>query len=107
MSTLTALGHGSIPLDDKHARSLDPFQVGVRESNDRVELPFCAVDDLRSSFAGPRGLSGIRLHDDDVPAGELEGSCMDAGKAELEHAAGAVSEQLEDPRRRGGGESWR
>jgi hypothetical protein len=30
---------------------------------------------------------------------------VDASEAELEHAAGPVSKQLEDPRRRGSGES--
>jgi hypothetical protein len=107
MATLTALVHGSIPSDDEHARSLDPFEVGVRWSDDGVETPLRHVGDLRSSLAGARGVSAIRLHDHDLPAGQLEGSRMDAGKAELEHAAGAVSEQLEDPRRRGGGERRR
>ena len=44
------------------------------------------------------------VDDDDLPTGELERPRVDAREAELEHAAGPVSEQLEDPRRRGGGE---
>jgi hypothetical protein len=51
-------------------------------------------------------LHGIRFGHDHVPAGELEDWRVDAGKAELEHASRAVSEQLEDLRSRGSSEGW-
>src|SRR5262249_32512661 len=40
----------------------------------------------------------IAADDDDVPTRKLEHRSVDAGEAELEHAAGPVPEQLEDPR---------
>ncbi|MFL5915311.1 MAG: hypothetical protein ACJ752_06695 [Gaiellaceae bacterium] len=40
----------------------------------------------------PLGLGRIRLHDDDLPPGELERPRMDACEAELEHAAAPVSQ---------------
>jgi len=55
--------------------------------------------------AGAKG--GIRLHDDDPPARELERRGVNPGEAQLEHAAGSFAEQVQDDRRGGGGESGR
>ena len=53
------------------------------------------------------GVRRIRLHADDLPADELERRRVDAGETELEHPARAVSQQVEDLRRRGSGEGGR
>jgi hypothetical protein len=85
----------------------DSCEVGPARSHDRVEPSLGALDDPRAAFPGASGLPGIPLHDDDVPAGELERPCVNAREAELEHAPGSVPQQLEDPRRRGSGEGGR
>ena len=86
---------------------MDAGEIRVARSNDRVELSLRSLGDVGSALARRLGASGIRFHDDDVPTGELERPGVDPGKAELEHAPGPVSQQLEDPRRRGRGESGR
>src|SRR3954452_2702290 len=107
MPALTALVHGSIPRDDDGPRSLDPLEAGAGRRDDRVEAVFRTVDDLRSALPCLLHADGIRLDDDDLPAGELQWPRVDAGEAELEHRSRAVSQELEDPRRRGGGKSGR
>src|SRR6266550_3635554 len=107
MQALTALVHGSIPLDDDRPRSLDPPEAGAGRCDDRVEAVFRAVDDLRSALACLLRADGVRLDDDDLPAGELQWPRVDAGEAELEHPSGPISQQLEDSRRRGGGQRGR
>jgi hypothetical protein len=103
MRLLTSFAHGSIPLDEDRAGSVDAAEIGVRRSNDCVEVSLGCARDVVAAIVCP----GIGIDDYDVPARELEWPRMDAGKAELEQAARPVSEQLEDPRRRGGGESGR
>src|SRR5205823_383807 len=73
----------------------------------RVEAVFRTVDDLRSALPCLLHADGIRLDDDDLPAGELQWPRVDAGEAELEHSSRPVSQELEDPWRRGGGKSGR
>lgn len=82
---------------------VDAGEIGAARGDDGVEVSLRCVCDVVAALACP----GIGVDDDDLPAGELEHSCMDAGEAELEHPAGPVSQQLEDPRSRGGGESGR
>ena len=107
MPALTALVHGSIPRDDDGPRSLDPLEAGAGRRDDRVEAVFRTVDDLRSALPCLLHADGIRLDDDDLPAGELQWPRVDAGEAELEHPSRPVSQELEDPWRRGGGKSGR
>jgi hypothetical protein len=107
MPPLTFLVYGSIRRDEKDARRVDPGEIGAARSDDRIETSFRTLDDLRSSLAGARGLRRVSLHDDDLPPGELERSCVDAGEAELDHAAGPVSQQLDDLRRRRCGKGGR
>ena len=107
MPALTALVHGSIPRDDDRPRCLDPPEAGAGGRDDGVEAVFRTVDDLRSALPCLLHADGIRLDDDDLPARELERARMDAREAELEHAPGSVSEQLEDPRRRARGKGRR
>lgn len=61
------------------------------------------LNDVVAALSRPR----IGVHHVDVPAGELERPRVDSGEAELEHAAGPVAEQLQDPRRRRGGQCGR
>src|SRR5207248_4613836 len=82
-------------------------EIGVARRDDGVEVSLGVIGRLRSALPCLLGADRIRLDDDDLPAGELEGSRVDAGEAELEHASRPVAEQLEDPRRRGGGKSGR
>src|SRR4051812_45822298 len=107
MRLLTTLAYGSIPFDDEHTVRVDPGEVCAGRSHDRVEPALGPLGDR----AGARFCAGakrrIRLHDDDLPARELERRGVNPGEAELEHASGAVAQQLEDQWRRGGGESRR
>ena len=107
MRLLTSFPHGSIPLDDDRAERVHDCEVGVGRSNDCVEPALGAVGDSSGTGLGPSAKVGIGLHYHDLPARELEWLRVDAGKAELEYATGAVAKQLEDPRRRGCGESGR
>src|SRR2546421_5636642 len=107
MPALTALVHGSIPRDGDGPRSLDPLEAGAGRRDDRVEAVFRTADDLRSALPCLLHADGIRLDDDDLPAGELQWPRVDAGEAELEHPSRPVSQELEDPWRRGGGKSGR
>ena len=107
MRPLTQLAHGSIPPDDENPRGVDPREVGLGRGYDGIETAFGTIDGLCSSLSRPLGVGRIRLHDDDLPARELERARMDAREAELEHAPGSVSEQLEDPRRRARGKGRR
>src|SRR5438034_2570684 len=107
MRLLTSFSHGSIPRDDDRPRSLDPLEAGAGGCDDRVEAVFRTVDDLRSALACLLRADGVRLDDDDLPASELQWLRVDAGEAELEHPSGPISQELEDPRRRGGGQSGR
>jgi hypothetical protein len=107
MAALTHLPHGSIRRDENDARRVDVCEVGAALGNHGVEPAVGALDDLRSSLVGASGLAGIALDDLDSPAGELEQARVDAREAELENATGTIPEQLEDLRRRGGGESGR
>jgi hypothetical protein len=89
-------------------RGVDAGEVGSARGDDGVEAPARPLDDLRSPLPRPFGLGRVRLHDYDLPAGELEELRVDAREAQLEHPAGPVSQQLEDPRRRGGGQGgWK
>ena len=89
------------------SRCVDPGEVYACECDDGIELALGSLGDLRFALSCLLGAERIRLHDDDLPVGKLERLCVDAREAELEHAAGAVSQELEDPRRRGGGEGGR
>ena len=84
-----------------------PARSAPARRDDGVEAPLGPVDRLCSSLPCPLGLGRIRLHDDDLPAGELERPRVDAGEAELEHAAGPVSQELQDPRHRARGQGRR
>jgi hypothetical protein len=89
-------------------RGADPDDVGSERGDDRIEVPFRVRDDMcRSALPCLLGTARIRFGDDDLPAAQLERTRMDAREAELEHAAGTVSEQLEDARCGRGGESGR
>jgi hypothetical protein len=103
MSALTPFVHGSIQLDENHAGRGDSGEIGVGRGDDRVEPSLGYLLDVVAALAG----AGIRIDDDDLPAGELENPRVDTCEAELEDAAGAVSHELEDPRRGGGGEGGR
>jgi uncharacterized protein DUF5808 len=107
MRALTALAHRSIPLDDDRPPGLDPLEIGAGRCDDRVEAAVRVFGDVRPALRRLLGPHGIGLYHDDVPAGELERPRVDACEAELEHAAGPISQQLEDARRRGGGEGGR
>ena len=100
---LTLLVHGSIRLDEEDAVCVHADELGVGWRDDGVEVPLGRRRDLIAALACP----GIGIDDDDLPSGELEKPRVDAGEAELEDATGSVSEDLEDPRRRGGGEGGR
>jgi hypothetical protein len=87
---------------------IDAGEIGVARGDDGVEPSRGAIDCLSSTLPGLLRTERIRLHYDDLPAGELERTGVNAGEAELEHAAGAVSQQLEDLRGRGSGKSgWK
>src|SRR4029453_10297881 len=103
MRLLTTLPHGSIPFDDEHTVRVDAGEVRVGGSHDRVEpAPGPPGDRARTRFwAGAE--CGIGPRDDDLPARELERRGVDPGEAELEHAAGSFTDQVEDRRRGGGG----
>jgi hypothetical protein len=88
-------------------RGVDTGEIGAAGGDDGVEVLLRSLDDLCPALAGARRLRRIRLHDDDIPAGELERPRVDASEAELQHPAGPFSEQLEDPRRCGRGQSRR
>jgi hypothetical protein len=107
MLPLTLLAHGSIRLEEKNACCVDAAEIGAARCYDGVEVSIRVLDYPCSSLAGARCLRGIHLCDDHVPAGELERLRVDACKAELEHAPGRISQKLEDPRRRSGGEGGR
>jgi hypothetical protein len=101
MPPLTPLVHGSIPVDEKDAGGVDSAEVGVGRRDDGVEASFGRLRDVLAALPRPR----IGVHDDDVPAHELERPRMDPRESELEHAPGSVAQQLEDAGRRRGGES--
>ena len=75
--------------------------------HDHVEPAFGALRDRPGARFGSGSERRIRLHDDHLPARELEQRRVNSREAELEHAAGSVPQQLEDPRRRCGGEGRR
>jgi hypothetical protein len=103
MPSLTRLTHGSIRLDQKDPRRVDSAEIRAARSDGGVEVAPGCFRDVVAALAGP----GIRIDDDDLPAGELDGPCVDAGEAELEYPSGPVPEQLEDSRGRGGGQCGR
>jgi hypothetical protein len=107
MLPLTLLAHGSIRLEEKNACRVDAGEIGAARGHDGVEVSLGVLDDSRPSFAGARSLSGVPFHDEDVPAGQLERLRVDTCKAELEHTSGRISQELENPRRRGSGEGGR
>ena len=86
---------------------MDAAEIGVGRSDDRIELAAGAVGNCAGSGFGASAEGRVRLHDDDVPARELERGRVDAGEAELEHAARPFSQELDDLRRGRGGEGWR
>ena len=87
------------------SRRFDVAQVGADGRNHGVEPAFGTFRHGAGTRFGATADGGIRLDYDDLPAGELQRPGVDPGKPELEHATWAVSQQLEDLRRRGGGES--
>jgi hypothetical protein len=107
MRLLTTLPHGSIPFDDEHPVRVDAGEVRTGGSHDRVEPALGPLGDRAGTRFCASATRGIRLHDDDLPACELEGRGVNPGEAQLEHAAGSFTEQVEDRRRGGGGESRR
>ena len=89
-------------------RGVDTGEIGAARGDDGVEAALGALDDAGSALSCASRLVRIRLRDDDVPAGKLERPRVDASEAKLQHAAGPFSEQLEDPRCCGSGESrWK
>jgi hypothetical protein len=88
-------------------RGVDAAQIRTDRGNDGSEVALRCHDGLRSTLPCPLGLSGIGLHDDDLPPGELEWPCMDPREADLEYAARPVPQELEDLRGRACSESWR
>jgi hypothetical protein len=107
MRLLTTLPYGSIPFDDEHMVRVDAGEVRAGGSHDRVEPALGPLGDRAGTRFCASAKRGIRLHDDDLPARELERRGVDPGEAQLEHAAGSFTEQVEDRRRGGGGESRR
>jgi hypothetical protein len=98
MPSLTTLAHGTIPLDEERARRADCTELPADRRDDGVEASVRVVGEPRAPLPSSLGLRGIRLDDDHLPARELEGPRVDPGEPELEHAARAGAEQLEDPR---------
>jgi hypothetical protein len=94
-------------VQEDYSRGVDPREVRAGKRDHGVEVSLGPLVDLRLALPCLLGAERIRLHDDDVPAGELERTRVDAREAELEHAARPVSQQLEDLRRGRGGESGR
>jgi len=90
-------------VDEDRARGVHAREVRVRRDDDRVEPSLGSLDD---AFA-PLVRAWIGVHDDDLPAGELERRGVDPREADLEHPARAVAQQFEDPRRNGSGQSGR
>jgi hypothetical protein len=88
-------------------RRIDAAEVGAGRSYDCVESAVRLLDDVRSTLPCPFRVSRVRLDDDHGPVRELEQPGVDPREAELEDASRPVTEQLEDPRRRGCGESRR
>jgi len=107
MRLLTTLPYGSIPFDDEHPVRVDAGEVGAGRSHDRVESALGPFGDHVGARFCAGAKRGIRLHDDDLPARELERRGVNPGEAQLEHAAGPLTEQVQDRRRGGGGESRR
>jgi hypothetical protein len=107
MQLLTALPCGSIPVDDEYTGRVDPGEVCAGGSHYRVEPALRPLGDRAGARFGAGAKRGVRLDHDDLPARELERRGVNPSEAELEHAAGSFTEQVEDPRRRGGGESRR
>jgi len=107
MRFLTTLMHGSILVHHDDPCRVDTGEIDPARSDDGVEVPFGPLDDRRFPLAGLLGAERIRLRDDDLPAGELDRPCVDSREAELEHAAGPSSQELDDPRRRGSSEARR
>jgi hypothetical protein len=103
MGALTPFSYGSIRRNENDARRVDAGEIGVARGDHGVEVALGCVLDAVAALAGP----GIRVDDDDLPARELEQLRVYAREPELEHAAGSVTEQLEDLRCRGRGESGR
>jgi hypothetical protein len=107
MRLLTTLPYGSIPFDDEHTVSVDAGEVRAGRSYDRVESALGSIGDRAGARFCASAKRGVRLHDDDLPARELERRGVNAGEAELEHASGPFTEQVQDRRRGEGGESRR
>ena len=107
MGPLTTLPYGSIPFDDEHTLRVDAAEVCAGRSHDRVEPAFGPLGDRAGARFCAGAKRGIRLHDDDLPACELERRGVNPGEAELEHAAWPFTEQVQDRRRGVGGESRR
>jgi len=107
MRLLTTFSYGSIPFDDEHPVRVDAGEIRAGRSHDRVESALGSLGDRAGARLCAGAKRGIRLHDDDLPARELERRSVNPGEAELEHAAGPLTEQVDDRRRGGGGESRR
>jgi hypothetical protein len=104
MTPLTLFAYGSIRLDEEDTCHVDAGEICSGRGDDGVEVSLGRVRDVVAALACAR----VGVDDDDLPAGELERPRMDPCEAELEDAAGPVSHQIEDSRRRGGGESrWK
>jgi hypothetical protein len=88
-------------------RRVDPCEIASARRHDCIEPSRRVLDHARSPLTCLLGAGRIRLHDDDLPACELERPCVDPGEAELEHASWSIPDELEDARRRGGCESGR
>jgi hypothetical protein len=99
--------HGSIRIDEKNACCVDAAEIGTARRDDGVEVAIDALCGSRTALPRLLRMERIGLHDDDVPAGELEWLRVDAGKAEFEHTTRPVPEGVEDPRSRGGCECGR
>jgi hypothetical protein len=96
------LVHEDDPLD------VEAVEVRSARSDHRSEPALGSVDHRRSALPCLLRTKRIGLDDDDLPPRELERPRVDSREAELEHAAGAFAQQLEDPRRSGGGQSgWK
>src|SRR5579859_6147173 len=92
-----------VRLDEDGPRRVDSRQVSARGSDDRIESP----DGLGRDTLAALARLPVVADDYNLPARELEHRSVNPREPQLEHAPRPASEQLEDPRSRGGGERWR
>src|SRR2546423_8439201 len=105
MQLLTTLPCRSIPVDEEYTGRVDLGEVCAGGSHYRVEPALGPLGDRAGARFGAGAKRGVRLDHDDLPARQLEQRGVNPSEAELQHAAGAFTAQVEDHRRRGPGGS--